>query len=175
MPGGPKPRIAICHPDRKHHAKGYCSSCYRVHCRSYGNNPVQAKCHPDRPHKARGMCESCYTAWKNRENPERLAHWSRAATLRVYGLTPEQYNVMYVAQSGLCAICKKPPKQGQVLHVDHDHQTERVRGLLCLQCNNGLGSFRDNPELLAEAQVYLTKTNLQQELDAKNRQNYLLI
>jgi hypothetical protein len=155
MSGGPPKRQADCHPERKHHARGYCSQCYRKNCRLYNQNPVKATCHPDRAHKANGLCDSCYTAKKNKRNPEKVAEWTRAATLRVYGLTPEMYDDMYRAQGGLCAICKNPPKLGRPLDVDHDHVTNLNRGLLCRDCNLGLGSFKDNSESLQAAIVYL--------------------
>ena len=79
---------------------------------------------------------------------------------RNYGITEEDYDAMVVAQNGLCAVCGKPPKTGGVraasrLHVDHDHVTGRVRALLCLTCNHGLGNFYDNPELMRAAAAYV--------------------
>jgi hypothetical protein len=53
-------------------------------------------------------------------------------------------------QNGLCAICGLPEE-----HVDHDHVTGQVRGLLCAGCNKGLGFFRDSPQLLRQAAEYL--------------------
>ena len=50
-----------------------------------------------------------------------------------------------------CAVCGGPEPQ----HVDHDHRNGWVRGILCFNCNGGLGQFRDSPELLAEAISYL--------------------
>ena len=67
-------------------------------------------------------------------------------------------------QGGVCAICKKPEKskwnteQPMLLAVDHDHETGRVRGLLCNNCNTGLGKFMDDPDLLSSAIEYL-RTN----------------
>ena len=72
--------------------------------------------------------------------------------LNAYGLTLAQLHQMVEDQQGLCSICRKamdPP------HVDHDHATGQIRGLLCKTCNTGLGMFRDDPRLLAYALVYL--------------------
>ena len=69
-----------------------------------------------------------------------------------YGLTPEDYKKMYEEQNGKCAI---PSCNGDAEFVDHDHETTKVRRLLCRLCNSGLGFFRDNPNLLLEAAEYL--------------------
>ncbi len=58
---------------------------------------------------------------------------------------------MLAEQGGLCAICREAPAE----HVDHDHATERVRGLLCFNCNGALGQFRDRRELMLRAAMYL--------------------
>jgi hypothetical protein len=70
-----------------------------------------------------------------------------------YGLTPEQYDQMLESQGGGCAICGKPPGD-TALHVDHCHETGRVRGLLCFSCNAGLGQFKHDPDLLYSAMTY---------------------
>lgn len=77
-----------------------------------------------------------------------------------YGITLEQYAEMLVAQNGVCAICAKPET---VIHrnilnplgVDHDHETGKIRGLLCRKCNSGLGNFNDDPNLMVKAISYL--------------------
>lgn len=74
----------------------------------------------------------------------------------VYGITAADYSAMLLAQEGACAICKKAPAKGR-LHVDHDHKTDRVRGLLCGNCNRGIGIFRDDPALLGAASNYISK------------------
>ena len=58
---------------------------------------------------------------------------------------------MLAEQGGVCAICREAPAE----HVDHDHATERVRGLLCFNCNGALGQFRDRPDLMLRAIMYL--------------------
>lgn len=76
--------------------------------------------------------------------------------LRYYGITIEQYEILLKNQNGGCAICFSPTgSNGKRLSVDHNHETGEVRGLLCDDCNTGLGKFKDNPNLLAIAINYL--------------------
>ena len=74
-----------------------------------------------------------------------------------YGLTPEEYDAMLIAQLGRCAICDEQAD----LVVDHDHNSADAgaRGLLCKRCNHGLGHFRDDPGYLLAAARYLRKHN----------------
>lgn len=78
-----------------------------------------------------------------------------------YGIGMTDYDRMLALQNGVCAICggvnAPAAKRGLVpaLHVDHTHKTGAVRGLLCEQCNRGLGMFRDDPERLRTAITYL--------------------
>lgn len=72
---------------------------------------------------------------------------------RKFGLSQEAYDEMFKAQDGRCAICGEIPDS--TLHVDHDHATKEIRGLLCRGCNTGLGNFKDSPDLLLKAMKYL--------------------
>jgi len=71
-------------------------------------------------------------------------------------LSPEDYDRMYDEQDG-CAVCGRPDADdsGARLVVDHDHETGRVRALLCRHCNAGLGHFADDPDRLRAAAAYL--------------------
>lgn len=88
------------------------------------------------------------------ENKDRLTY---AGILKRYGITMEQYDEMYEAQGGKCSICREVCISGRKLAVDHCHITGENRSLLCLNCNQGLGKFKDNPELLRAALRYLRK------------------
>ena len=73
-----------------------------------------------------------------------------------YGITIEDYNRLFEEHDGCCAICGRHQTElVRKLHIDHDHNTGKIRGLLCYNCNDGLGRFRDNPELLNKAVEYL--------------------
>ena len=93
--------------------------------------------------------------WQKR-NPERAKGIARRVHLRKYGITPEQYDKMFEEQGGQCALCGMTPEvNGALLAVDHNHATGKVRALLCRLCNNGLGHFREDGDLLARAIAYL--------------------
>ena len=74
---------------------------------------------------------------------------------RKFGITQADYLAMLDAQGGGCALCERPPSKKRSLHVDHDHVTGEVRGLLCFTCNNGLGQFREQPGVFEAAVTYL--------------------
>ena len=87
----------------------------------------------------------------------------RAQPRITYGLTNEELHQLFENQEGLCAVCSKPicfecpllhkcPKR---MHIDHDHKTDEVRGLLCRHCNQGLGHFMDSTTYLRNAAGYL--------------------
>lgn len=81
---------------------------------------------------------------------------------RDFGLTLAEYGQMLVAQNGVCAICLRPEtltRGGKLcsLAVDHDHETNATRGLLCHHCNTGLGKFGDDPAMFERAATYLRK------------------
>jgi hypothetical protein len=78
-----------------------------------------------------------------------------------YGITIEDYNKMFDDQNGLCAICSNPESKGRSkhFHVDHDHLTGKIRGLLCSTCNTALGKFNDDINLINKAIKYLQKHN----------------
>lgn len=75
---------------------------------------------------------------------------------RMYGISLADYDRMLEEQGGVCAICGKSPEEnGMRLSVDHDHNTEEIRSLLCHTCNFGIGSFGDDLQLLENAKLYL--------------------
>ena len=78
-----------------------------------------------------------------------------------YGITEEDYNFMLQQQGGKCAICSsdKPTGKWKVFAVDHCHHTNVIRGLLCNECNRGIGLLGDDSQRLRAAANYLDKTN----------------
>lgn len=123
--------------------------------------------------KYRGDCKDCakkstslwrkknrshynnYVAMWRAKNPDRQ---HATEIKRNYGLSKDKYEKMLIEQNYKCGICKKMhnilEKRGR-LFVDHSHSTGIVRGLLCAQCNTGLGNFDDNIDLLKKAIEYM--------------------
>ena len=100
-----------------------------VRARKAAHEKAYRLAHPDRISRAKLK--------KRRQKTKRRAHLLRA-------------------QGGRCAICgKKPSRWHRIWHVDHNHITREVRGVLCMQCNTGLGLFKDSPKLLDKAKRYL--------------------
>lgn len=72
-----------------------------------------------------------------------------------YGITKAEYDQMHANQQGLCALCGREESLNKNLAVDHDHQTGKVRALLCGACNRGLGFLGDDATLLQRATNYV--------------------
>jgi hypothetical protein len=89
--------------------------------------------------------------------------------VRKYDLTEEEYFEMLEFQDGGCAICRTPDNgKRRFLDVDHDHETGRVRGLLCNRCNRLLSNARDDFALLEQAASYLAHTPWDQAMEEAN-------
>lgn len=115
----------------------------------------------------RGLCRDCWNTWQREYRAKRKAEGhdvNRATELRArYGMTLTQYAELLASQNGCCAICASteamvnPTKRKYSLAVDHDESTGRVRGILCTNCNQGLGKFKHDVKLFAAAIEYLQK------------------
>jgi protein-arginine kinase activator protein McsA len=158
-----------------HHAKikgeskyrGECKSCQalwrkenaeqiRIRSKIYNDNHVEQRkakkreylSNPDNLEKSRAYA---------REYAKKNPHLQRERLFKQYGLTAQQYEDMLKSQNFGCAICgaKKNGRKKNFV-IDHCHSSNKVRGLLCTQCNAGLGNYKDSPDLLRKAINYLT-------------------
>lgn len=116
-------------------------ACIRA-CGRNGESPSRPSlCTECRPLAAREKSDR----WR-RKNAVALAARRRGYNLRAaYGITVEDYDRMLAEQGGRCASCNDQPRGQKPLCVDHCHETGRVRGLLCSNCNTSLGKLRDDP------------------------------
>jgi hypothetical protein len=96
-------------------------------------------------------CKACARDYNSRHTVEE----DRAYQLRrKFGMTVAEYDAMLVRQCGRCALCGKEPN-GKALAVDHCHTTGVNRGLLCGNCNQGIGKLHDDPDFIRLAATYL--------------------
>lgn len=89
--------------------------------------------------------------------PEKYQQYKRTQTLKRYGLAEDDFVALLIDQDFKCAICDQPLDCAADTCVDHDHETGRVRSLLCRQCNMGLGLFAESAPRLRLAAAYLEK------------------
>lgn len=106
-------------------------------------------------------CKVCRAAAerKRRKETDRDYLWRQRWLKKKYGITPDDFDQMFEKQAGLCQICgtDRPGGRWNTFCVDHCHKTGKVRGLLCKDCNTGIGQMGDSPSRLRLAADYLEK------------------
>lgn len=115
--------------------------------------------HKDHPDRLRGDCKACVWKKTKARRDKDPARWQNQRKYTIiknkYGLSREEYDKFIVLSKGLCEICEAKTN----LVVDHCHKTRKVRGLLCNNCNTGLGMFNDNDKMLLSAVDYLRRAS----------------
>jgi hypothetical protein len=107
------------------------------------------------PHSRCKECDHARVRKYHHKNKEKITKQMLIAHRRKrYGINEEEYNNMIISQNNICAICHKP--SNKTLHIDHNHITGKVRGLLCSNCNTGIGFFKEDLDSLARAIKYLS-------------------
>lgn len=139
------------------------------HCSTCGTEKPIESFHrnPKTKDKRNAKCASCsseyYKSYYSRVRRERGDHkfnnrstWSSKLKQK-FGITADDYDQMLENQNGVCKICLRTEPSGTRLAVDHCHSTGKIRGLLCSNCNKGIGMFQDQPSLLNSAINYLNE------------------
>lgn len=137
-----KPLVEFC-KDRseKDGLNHTCRACAKINSQKYFSNPVNRE-------------KSAKAALKyKKENETHFKKYAREYRLnKYYNLSLEDYDKMFEAQNGCCAICGQPEttttKFGatRLISIDHDHKTGKIRGLLCTYCNTRLGWYEEQKE-----------------------------
>lgn len=109
-----------------------------------------------------GQCKHCKKKARQKRvsrDPEAAKMRNRAGNIRrKYGITQEDYEEMLAKQDGKCAICGTLEEENHLSFcIDHNHSTGKVRELLCVHCNFGIGYFREDIDVLEAAIKYVTK------------------
>ena len=130
---------------KKNGLKSYCKACQSIYdIKRYRNNPEKEK-------------QRVQTYRDSLTKEQRFIYNRKTKLKKDYNLTLEQYDLMLKEQNGVCYICNNPPTK-KLLAVDHCHNTNKIRKLLCTNCNTALGLFKDNIEVLQKAVKYLKDT-----------------
>jgi len=146
----------------------YCKSCVREYAKEWDRRKRQERRELKGPPAPAGYkrCRGCgetkpHSEWHRKNSaPDGLA--SRCKTCkaaagpadhlrRKYGLTVAERDALIASQRGICCICLNAP----AVHVDHCHETGRVRGVLCFNCNSAIGKLGDDPDSTRRATAYL--------------------
>lgn len=114
--------------------------------------------HPQAKLNLRPDCKKCRAAFmrKKRSGPEGKAKVKNINLKHTYGITKTEWDELLEAQGNKCALCGTDNPVGRGWQTDHDHTNGKIRGILCVRCNTGLGLFIDSPELLWKAMCYIT-------------------
>jgi hypothetical protein len=100
-------------------------------------------------------CRICRDGYRNSWNKTHKKYKQEYARQHAYGVSPEVYDALWKEQQGLCGLgCGRP-----IDATDHNHKTKRFRGLLCRQCNTGLGMLNEDPDLMVRAAEYVRRHN----------------
>ena len=151
-----------CHPEKpRKSSRGECAGCYSK--RRYTEDPEHRERVKARSRAYWAKTTVTYTEeQKERRRASQRRRYAanpRAAQSGVlkskYGITLDDYDALLASQNGVCAICLKKQSTERRLSVDHDHTTGRVRGILCKDCNTGIGHLRDSITILESAIQYL--------------------
>lgn len=156
---------AICHPDKKRHTKtGLCKTCHSKQYRETNKERInsllrQRRSEPSSNFKQiqknyyernkEAICKK--TAEYRKANPNITKN---AKLKKTFGIDLETYNSILKSQDGVCAVCKQPSAK-KFLAVDHCHTTNKIRGLLCANCNTALGLLKDSVEIIENLKKYL--------------------
>lgn len=97
---------------------------------------------------------------REKDRAYRVAHKEELRAynmMRYHGVTTQEIEELKIKQNNKCAICNKELVPGRGTHLDHNHITNKNRGLLCSTCNTGIGGLRDDPKIILNAYKYLLK------------------
>lgn len=143
-------------------------------CRGCGATLDETNTHPKQKESYDYECRECKRIRNKTNREKRGEDWlnyrrnyakkrrreNRCYNLRnTYGINLEEWESLFKLQGSVCKICKTPKEPSMGWHTDHCHTTGKVRGILCHNCNTGLGKFLDDPKLLRLAVNYLENNN----------------
>jgi hypothetical protein len=129
-------------------------------CKRCGVEKPASEMRPDYRYVCLGCFSDLGNDWQRKHPAQSARHKRNSHLIKKFGITLAESERLLAEQGGVCAICRGPISdvRGYSPHVDHDHVSGKVRGILCMPCNSGLGAFRDDPNRLLAAIEYLKRT-----------------
>jgi len=110
-------------------------------------------------------CKKCGSSYYQQHRKKIREKAKTSYLQKTYNISLEDKKNLLILQLSKCAICKKKLELKSTTHIDHDHTSGKIRGILCHNCNRGLGYFKDNPRFLKTAIKYLSvDKNLQLDI-----------
>lgn len=139
----------------------YCAKFFEADWSGIGKKPPCPDCAAKRARESQNRKNAARNK-RYAEDPDRRLANAESLLQRQYGVTLEWLMAKTAEQNNCCAICGRPPDPNGVkaagrLHVDHDHETGKVRDLLDNHCNRLLGAAQDDPDLLRRAAEYIER------------------
>ncbi len=144
---------------------GYCRKCHRESAnkkRNENREEFNKKIAEDKKKNPQKWKKIYADAYERRVKNEGRTFLNTKEICRLRGITYDEYEKMFEFQKGKCAICNEPERclsrDGftiKRLCLDHNHKTGNIRGLLCHDCNTGIGKFKDDPDMMMAAMLYL--------------------
>jgi Recombination endonuclease VII len=151
--------------------RGHCKACEDArHKAWYQKNQKRAIANVKRWQQANAERHNAYQRQYRADHPQQFRD---GHLRRVFSLAGAQYQGLLDDQGGGCALCGRAPRAGRPLHVDHNHETGAVRGLLCFRCNVGIGHFGEDTLRIADAIAYLTRGRPALEPDRAERELFV--
>lgn len=144
------------HPDKPIKSKGLCRSCYERDLKE--RNPEyreKQKSNSRKWHEANREYKARWDKQYRQKTGPKTEERYYASILSKFGMTKESYDQLLVSCDNSCQICGDKPYKGKRLHLDHNHATGKVRGLLCTRCNWYLATIERNPDVLDRIREYL--------------------
>lgn len=154
---GDEMNCSICGKEVNKLCKSMCHRCYMQEYNKKHRDKLLAQKREWRKNNKKRQKEND-KRWYEQNKQRHKQSSFKAKLKKEYGITPQDYNALNKSQKGCCAICgctKADNSGGKRLAVDHNHETGKIRGLLCDRCNRGLGYFKDNVDFLKKAITYL--------------------
>lgn len=143
--------------------QNWCRPCKRASMRLPYDHPQKVKQRAiwqslphDHPRKVKSRADSLKKYYADTKTHRTRAR--RAKLKREFGITPDRWDALFAEQGERCAVCKTDDFGGKRPHTDHCHKTGEVRGLLCKRCNQGVGFFVDDPNLMRAAADYIERS-----------------